>query len=90
MYGESNMETYITICKIVSQREFAVWLRELKQGSCINLEGGMEREMGGRLKRGGGDYMYTYGWFMLKFDRKQQNSVKQLFFNKKIKTNKTG
>ena len=24
MYGESNMETYITICKIDSQREFAV------------------------------------------------------------------
>ena len=33
MYGESNMETYITICKIDSQREFAVWLRKLKQGS---------------------------------------------------------
>ena len=27
--------------------------------------------------------MYTYGWFMLRFDRKQQNSVKQLSFNKK-------
>ena len=38
MYGKSNMETYITICKIVSQREFAVWLRKLKQGLCINLE----------------------------------------------------
>ena len=24
MYGESNMETYITICKIDSQWEFAV------------------------------------------------------------------
>ena len=39
MYGESNMETYITICKIDSQWEFAVCLRELKQGLCINLEG---------------------------------------------------
>ena len=39
MYGKSNMETYITICKIDSQREFAVWLRKLKQGLCINLEG---------------------------------------------------
>ena len=39
MYGESNMETYITICKIDSQWEFAVWLRKLKQGLCINLEG---------------------------------------------------
>ena len=28
-----------TICKIDSQREFAVWLRKLKQGLCINLEG---------------------------------------------------
>ena len=33
-----NVETYITICKIDSQREFAVWLRKLKQGLCINLE----------------------------------------------------
>ena len=39
MYGESNMETYITICKIDTQREFAVWLRKLKQGLCLNLEG---------------------------------------------------
>ena len=39
MYGESNMETYITICNIDSQREFAVWLRKLKRGLGINLEG---------------------------------------------------
>ena len=39
MYGKSNMETYITICKIYSQWEFAVWLRKLKEGLCINLEG---------------------------------------------------
>jgi len=39
MYGESNMETYLTICKIASQQEFAICLRELKQGLCINLEG---------------------------------------------------
>ena len=39
MYGKSSMETYITICKIDSQWEFAVWLRKLKQGLCINLEG---------------------------------------------------
>ena len=32
------MEIYITICKIDSQQEFAVWLRELKWGLCINLE----------------------------------------------------
>ena len=39
MYGKSNMATYITICEIDSQQEFAVWLRKLKQGLCINLEG---------------------------------------------------
>ena len=38
MYGDRNMETYITICKIDSQWEFAVCCRELKQGLCFNLE----------------------------------------------------
>ena len=38
MYGTSNLKTYITICKIDSHREFAVWLRKFKQGLCINLE----------------------------------------------------
>ena len=38
-YGESNMETYITICKTDSPWEFAVDLRKLKHGLCINLEG---------------------------------------------------
>ena len=32
MYEKRNLETYITICKIDSQQEFAVWLRKLKQG----------------------------------------------------------
>ena len=39
MYGKGDMETYITIYKIDSQQEFAVWLRELNQVLCINLEG---------------------------------------------------
>ena len=39
MYEESIMETYISICKLDSQRECAVCLRKLKQGLCINLEG---------------------------------------------------
>ena len=39
MYGESKMETYITIYKIDSQWKFSVCLRELKQGLCIYLEG---------------------------------------------------
>ena len=33
MYGKSNTEIYITICKIESQQEFAVWFRKLKQVS---------------------------------------------------------
>ena len=63
MYGKSNMETYITICKIDSQGEFAAWLRKLKQGLCINLEvwDGMKREMGGRLKMEG---TYVYLWLI--------------------------
>ena len=43
------METYITICKIGIQGEFAVWLRKFKQGLYINLDGwdgeGDEREV---------------------------------------------
>ena len=62
MYGKSNMETYITICKIDSQWEFAVWLRKLKQGLCINLGGGMGREMlGGSFKTDG---IYVYLWLI--------------------------
>ena len=40
---------------------------------------------GGRWEGGskGRGYMYTYDWFMLRFDRKQHSSVKQLSFNKK-------
>ena len=31
MYGKSNLETYIIICKIDCQWEFAVWVRKLKK-----------------------------------------------------------
>ena len=54
MYGKGNMETNITICKIDSQLEFAVWLRKLKQGLCINLERG-DGEGDGREVQKGGD-----------------------------------
>ena len=53
MYGESNMETCITVCKIDSQQEFVVWLRKLKQGLCINLEGWGGREKVGEVQKGG-------------------------------------
>ena len=54
MYGESNTETYITLSKIDSQQELAVWLRKLKQGLCINLEG-WDGEGDGREVQKGGD-----------------------------------
>ena len=38
MHGDTDRETYMTICKIDSQPEFAVWLRKFKHGLCINLE----------------------------------------------------
>ena len=59
MYGKSNMETYITICKIDSQQEFAVWLRKLKQGLCINLEG-WDVEGDGREFQQEGIYVYLW------------------------------
>ena len=48
------METYISICKIGSQREFALRLRKLKQGLCINLEGWDEEGGGWEVQKGGG------------------------------------
>ena len=54
-YGERNMETYITVCKRDSQREFAVRLRELKAVLCNSLEewngegSGREVQEGGNL-----------------------------------------
>ena len=53
MYGKSNMETYIIICKIDSQWEFAVWLRRLKQGLCIKLEGWNGEGDGREVQKGG-------------------------------------
>ena len=44
-----------------SQREFAVWLRKLRQGLCINLEGRDGVGGGGRFKREG---MYVYLWLI--------------------------
>ena len=54
MYGKSNMETYITIFKIDSQQEFAIWIRKLKQGLCNNREG-WDGEGDGREVQKGGD-----------------------------------
>ena len=50
MYGKSNMETYITIYKIDSQQEFAVWLRKLKEGLYINLDPIIQSEVSQKEK----------------------------------------
>ena len=62
MYGESNMEIYITICKIDSQWEFAVCLRK-QTGALHQPEGWDGVGWGGRWEGGskGRGYMYTYG-----------------------------
>ena len=59
-YGESNMETHITICKLDSHWEFPVCLRKAKQGS-VSTSSGVGG--GGRWEGGSkvGGYMYTYG-----------------------------
>ena len=44
--------TYITMCKMDSQWEIAVWLRKLKQGLCINLEGWDGEANGREVQRG--------------------------------------
>ena len=59
MHGDSNMATRITICKIESQWEFAVWLRELNLGLWNNLER-WEWVLGEGDSRGRG-HMYMYG-----------------------------
>ena len=61
MCWKSNMETYITMCKIDSQLEFAVWLRKFKQGLCINLEGQDGEEDGREVQREG---VYVYLWLI--------------------------
>ena len=53
MHVKSNIETYITICKIDSQWKFAVWLRKLKQRLCINLEGWGGEGYGREVQKGG-------------------------------------
>ena len=48
------------IYKIDSQQEFGVWLRKLKQGLCINLEGCDGEGYGRELQEG----IYVYLWLI--------------------------
>ena len=59
MYGKSNIETYIIICKIDGQGEFTEWLRKLSQGLCINLEG-WDGEGDRREVQNEGIYVYLW------------------------------
>ena len=59
MHGESNMETYITICKIAN-RNLLYGSGNSNRGSVPILWGGMGVGDGREVQKGGG-YMYTYG-----------------------------
>ena len=50
------METSITICKIDSQWESPIWLRKVKQGLCINLEGWNGEGDGREVQKGDDSY----------------------------------
>jgi len=50
---QGKPKTYMTICRIDIQQEFAVWLRKLKQGFCINLEGWDGKGDGREVHKGG-------------------------------------
>ena len=54
------------------------WMAQETQTEDLYQPRGVALE--GRWEEGG--HLYTYGWFMLMFDRKQQNTVKQLSFKK--------
>ena len=50
---KATLQKYITIHKVGSQREFAVWLSKHKQGLCINLEGWDGAGDGREVQKGG-------------------------------------
>ena len=60
MYGRSNMETYITICKIANG-DLLYGSGTSNRGSESTQRDGMGREMGGRFKRKG---VYVYLWLI--------------------------
>ena len=53
MYEESNMETYITVCKMDSQWDLLYGSGNSNKGSVSTWRGGMGREIGRRFKREG-------------------------------------
>ena len=61
MNCSTPVEIYITIYKIESQKEFAVCLRNVEQGLCINLEGWDWEGDGKEVQREG---IYVYLWLI--------------------------
>ena len=62
MYGKSNMETYITVCKIDSQQGIHCMTQETQTGALYQLRGvGIGWKMGGGFKREG---IYGYLWLI--------------------------
>ena len=51
----------LTTCRTASQRGCAGCLRERKLGLCVNLEGGMGRDVAGRF---GGEETYVHLWLI--------------------------
>jgi len=78
MYGNSNIEIYNTICKIANGN-LLYDSGNSNRGSVTGWRAGW----GGRWEGGprGRGHGRTNGWFLLMYDRKPQNSVKQLSFN---------
>ena len=71
--GKTKNWKHILKCYMISNIDIHyTYLRgsEKKESACRGEEGSKRR-----------GYVYTYGWFILRFDRKQENSVKQLSFN---------
>ena len=52
MYGESNMETYITICKMIANRNLHM-AQETQTGALFNLEGWGGEGDGKEIQKGG-------------------------------------
>ena len=75
MYGKSNIEIYNTMCK-AKLMGICCMAQGTQTGSVtgwrVGWEGWWEAGLG---RRGHED---TYGWFLLIYDRKPQNSLKQL------------
>ena len=74
---EQHWNIYITICKIDSQSAFEVWGRaRAPKAGALWQPGGME--WGGSWEGGSGGkgHKYTYGRFMLLYDKNHHNIVK--------------